>query len=164
MPLLSSRVGRIKASPSNLAAQRARELKAAGRDIVSLGQGEPDFPTPDHVIEAAYKAMCDGQTRYTTVDGTAELKAAVIEKFARENDLRFKTGNITVGTGGKQVLFNALMATLDPGDEVLIPAPYWVSYPDMVLFAEGTPVRVITKPEDGLKLTPAALDAAITAR
>ncbi len=164
MGFLSSRAGRIKASPSNLAAQRARELKASGRDIVNLGQGEPDFPTPDHVIEAAHKAMRDGQTRYTTVDGTPELKAAVIEKFSSENGLAFSAGNITVGTGGKQVIFNAMMATLDPGDEVIIPAPYWVSYPDMVLFAEGTPVRVATLPKNGLKLTPEALEAAITAR
>ena len=164
MAFLSARAGRIKASPSNLAAQRARELQAAGRDIVNLGQGEPDFDTPDHVIEAAHKAMKDGQTRYTTVDGTAELKAAVIAKFARENALAFRTENITVGAGGKQVLFNALMATLDPGDEVIIPAPYWVSYPDMVLFAEGTPVCVPTEPANGLKLTPAELEAAITPR
>ncbi len=164
MAFLSGRAGRIKTSPSNLAAQRGRELQAAGRDIVNLGQGEPDFPTPDHVIEAAYYAMRDGQTRYTTVDGTPALKAAVIGKFARENGLEFKTANITVGSGGKQVIFNALMATLDPGDEVIIPAPYWVSYPDMVLFAEGTPVRAQTHPQDDLKITPAALDAAITAR
>ena len=164
MGFLSSRAGRIKASPSNLAAQRARELKAAGRDIVNLGQGEPDFPTPEHVIEAAHKAAREGQTRYTTVDGTPELKEAVIEKFSRENGLAFKAPNITVGTGGKQVIFNAMMATLDPGDEVIIPAPYWVSYPDMVLFAEGTPVRVATLQQNGLKLTPQALEAAITAR
>jgi len=164
MGFISSRAGRIKASPSNLAAQRGRELAAAGRDIVNLGQGEPDFPTPDHIIEAAYRAMREGQTRYTTVDGTPELKAAVIGKFARENGLAFKTENITVGNGGKQVLFNALMATLDPGDEVIIPAPYWVSYPDMVLFAEGTPVPVVTHPQDDLKLTAASLEAAITPR
>jgi aspartate aminotransferase len=164
MGFLSSRAGRIKASPSNLAAQRGRELQAAGRDIVNLGQGEPDFPTPDHIIESTYRAMRDGQTRYTTVDGTPELKAAVIGKFARENSLPFKTENITIGTGGKQVIFNALMATLDAGDEVIIPAPYWVSYPDMVLFAEGTPVPVVTHPKDDLKLTAAALEAAITPR
>ncbi len=146
MGFLSARAGRIKASPSNMAAQRARELKAAGRDIVNLGQGEPDFATPEHVIEAAHKAARDGETRYTTVDGTPELKAAVIDKFSRENGLAFKPENITVGTGGKQVLFNAMMATIDPGDEVIIPAPYWVSYPDMVLFAEGTPVRVVSDP------------------
>ena len=164
MAFLSTRAGRIKASPSNAAAQRARELQAAGRDIVNLGQGEPDFPTPDQVIEAAHKAMRDGQTRYTTVDGTPELKAAVMDKFARENGLAFGTQNITVGTGGKQVIFNAMMASLDPGDEVIIPAPYWVSYPDMVLFAEGTPVRAATLPANGLKLTPASLEAAITSR
>ena len=160
----SQRASRIKVSPSNAAAQRARELKAAGRDIISLGQGEPDFPTPAHIIEAAHRAMRDGQTRYTTVDGTPELKAAVVEKFRRENGLIFTPENISVGAGGKQVLFNAFMATLDAGDEVIIPAPYWVSYPDMVLFAEGTPVCVATRPADGLKLQPADLEAAISAR
>jgi len=164
MALLSSRVGRIKASPSNMAAQRARELQAQGRDIISLGQGEPDFPTPDHVIEAAYRAMKAGETRYTTVDGTAELKDAVIGKFARENGLVFKPENITVGAGGKQVIFNAMMATLDAGDEVIIPAPFWVSYPDMVLFAEGTPVRVATDAANGFKLTSERLEAAISPR
>jgi len=164
MSFISSRAGRIKASPSNLAAQRARELKAAGRDIVNLGQGEPDFDTPAHVIEAAHKAAREGQTRYTNVDGTPALKAAVIEKFARENGLAFKPENISVGNGGKQVIFNALMATLDPGDEVIVPAPYWVSYTDMVLFAEGKPVCIATRPRDGLKLTPALLEAAITPR
>lgn len=164
MPFLSSRAGRIKASPSNMAAQRARELQAAGRDIVNLGQGEPDFPTPGHIIEAAFKAAREGQTRYTTVDGTAELKEAVIQKFSRENGLAFKSTNISVGSGGKQVIFNALMATLDPGDEVIIPAPYWVSYPDMVLFAEGKPVCVATKPQNGLKLTAEDLEAHITPR
>ena len=164
MTLLSTRVGRIKPSPSNLAAQRARELQATGRDIVNLGQGEPDFPTPDHVIEAAHKAMLGGQTRYTTADGTPELKNAVVDKFARENGLVFKSENISVGSGGKQVIFNALMATLDAGDEVIIPAPYWVSYPEMVTFADGTPVRVATRPENGLKLQPVELEAAITPR
>ncbi len=164
MAFLSARVGRIKASASNLAAQRARELKAAGRDIVNLGQGEPDFPTPDHVIEAACKAMKDGQTRYTTADGTPELKEAVAAKFARENGLAFQPANITIGAGAKQVIFNALMATLDPGDEVIIPAPYWVSYPEMVAFADGKPVRVATRPDNGLKLLPAELEAAITPR
>ncbi len=147
-----------------MAAQRARELQAAGRDIVNLGQGEPDFPTPGHIIEAAFKAAREGQTRYTTVDGTAELKEAVIQKFSRENGLAFKSTNISVGSGGKQVIFNALMATLDPGDEVIIPAPYWVSYPDMVLFAEGKPVCVATKPQNGLKLTAEDLEAHITPR
>ncbi|MCX7151049.1 MAG: pyridoxal phosphate-dependent aminotransferase [Proteobacteria bacterium] len=160
----SRRAARIKVSPSNAAAQRARDLKAAGRDIISLGQGEPDFPTPEHIIEAAHRAMRDGQTRYTTVDGTPELKAAVVEKFRRENGLAFSAENISVGAGGKQVLFNAFMATLDAGDEVIIPAPYWVSYPDMVLFAEGTPVCVATRPGDGLKLQPADLEAAISPR
>jgi aspartate aminotransferase len=164
MPFLSARANRIKASPSNMAAQRARELQAAGRDIINLGQGEPDFPTPDHVIEAAYKAARDGQTRYTTVDGMPELKEAVIGKFSRENGLTYKPQNITVGTGGKQVIFNAMMATIDPGDEVIIPAPFWVSYPDMVLFAEGRPVCVPTLARNGLKLTAAELEAAITPR
>ncbi|MBI3372401.1 MAG: pyridoxal phosphate-dependent aminotransferase [Betaproteobacteria bacterium] len=160
----SRRIARIKVSPSNRAAQRARDLNAAGRDIINLGQGEPDFPTPEHVIEAAYQAARAGQTRYTSVDGTPELKHAIMEKFQRDNHLAFTADNITVGAGGKQVLFNAFMATLDAGDEVILPAPYWVSYPDMVLLAEGTPVGVPTRPEHGLKLRPQELEAAITSR
>ena len=161
MGFLASRTARIKPSASSGAAQRARELRAAGRDIVNLGQGEPDFPTPDHIIEAATKAMRAGETRYTDTDGTPQLKEAVAAKFLRENGLRYTTKDISIGSGGKQVIFNALMATLDAGDEVVIPAPHWVSYPEMVAFADGTPVVVQT---ENFKLTPARLEAAITPR
>jgi len=160
----SARVTRTRISASAAAAQRARELRAAGVDILELAQGEPDFNTPDHVIEAAYRAMKDGQTHYTPADGTAELKAAIIGKFRRENGLEFKPENISAGAGGKQVLHNALMATLDPGDEVVIPAPSWVAYADITHYAEGVPVWVPTKAENGFKLQPAELEAAITPR
>lgn len=161
---LSARIARTRISASAAAAQRARELRAAGVDILELAQGEPDFNTPDHVIEAAYRAMKDGQTHYTPADGTAELKAAIIGKFRRENGLTFKPENISAGAGGKQVLHNALMATLDPGDEVVIPAPSWVAYADITHYAEGVPVWVPTKAENGFKLQPAELEAAITPR
>jgi len=164
MSILASRLDRIKPSATIAVTTRARELKAAGRDVIGLGAGEPDFDTPDHVKDAAARAMAAGQTKYTTVDGTPELKQAIADKFRRDNDLVYEPAQITVGVGGKHVLFNALFATLDPGDEVIIPAPYWVSYPDMVLMAEGTPV-VVDGPEDtGFKLTPEALEAAITPR
>jgi len=162
--LLSSRIARTRISASALAAQRARELRAAGVDIIELAQGEPDFNTPEHVIEAATRAMRAGQTHYTQVDGTPELKAAIIGKFRRENGLEFKPENISAGAGGKQVLHNALMATLDPGDEVVIPAPSWVAYADITHYAGGTPVWVPTRPENGFKLTAAELEAAITPR
>src|SRR5215213_3359076 len=149
MGFLSARADRARISASARAAQRARELRAAGKNIIELAQGEPDFNTPDHVIEAAYRAMHAGQTHYTPVDGTPELKAAIVAKFKRENGIDCKLENISAGAGGKQVLYNALMATLNPGDEVLIPAPYWVSYPDMVLLAGGTPVEVMTSMADG---------------
>ena len=161
---LSARVARARISASAASAQRTRELRAAGVDIIGLSQGEPDFATPDHVIEAAYRAMRGGQTRYTPVDGTPELKEAIVAKFQRENRLSFKPENISAGAGGKQVLYNALMATLDPGDEVVIPAPSWVAYAIMTEFAEGLPVWVRTGPGSGFKLTPAQLDAAITSR
>ncbi len=164
MTLLSRRVGRARLSASATAAQRARELRAAGKDIIELAQGEPDFNTPGHVIEAAHRAMHAGQTHYTPVDGTPELKAAIVAKFRRENGLEFRLENISAGAGGKQVLYNALMATLDPGDEVLIPAPSWVAYADITHFAEGTPVWVPTRPEQGFKLRAAELEAAITPR
>ncbi|MSQ55371.1 MAG: pyridoxal phosphate-dependent aminotransferase [Betaproteobacteria bacterium] len=164
MAFLSQRIGRIIPSASSVATQRARELAAAGRDVLSLSQGEPDFPTPDHVIEAAHRAMREGQTRYTTIDGIPELKAAVVEKFRRENGLAFKPENVSVGAGGKQVLFNAVMASVDPGDEAVIPAPFWLAYRDMVQFAEGKPVYVQTRPENGFKIVPAELEAAITPR
>ena len=162
MGIIAGRVGRIIPSASSLATQRARELAAAGRDVLSLSQGEPDFATPDHVIEAAYKAMREGQTRYTTIDGVPALKAAVIGKFRRDNALEFKAENVSVGAGGKQVLFNAMMSTVEPGDEVVIPAPFWLAYRDMVQFAGGTPVYVNTTAATGFKATAAQIEAALT--
>lgn len=157
----AARVGRVVTSASTLAAQRAREMKAAGADIVSLTTGEPDFPTPDHIIDAAFRAARAGQTKYTTVSGTPELKAAIIEKFRRENGLDYSNENIVVGNGGKHVLFNALMATVEEGVEVVIPAPYWISYSEIVLLAGGTPRIVPCGAETGFKLTPDMLRAAI---
>ena len=162
MSLVSAAMKRINPSATIAISNKARVLKAEGRDIIALSAGEPDFETPDNVKEAAIKAIRDGQTRYTAVDGIPELKAAIVAKFKRENGLTYKPSQITVGTGGKQVLFNALLATVDPGDEVIIPAPYWVSYPDIVNFAGGTPVPVETRIEDNFKLRPEALEAAIT--
>jgi aspartate aminotransferase len=162
--LLSERVGRARISASAAAAQRARELRAQGMDILELAQGEPDFNTPDHVIEAAHRAMKAGQTHYTPVDGTPELKAAIVAKFKRENGLEFRPENVSAGAGGKQVLHNALMATLDAGDEVVIPAPSWVAYADITHYAGGVPVWVPTRAEHGFKLRAAELEAAITPR
>jgi len=162
MSVIAERLSRIKPSPTIAVTQKARELKAAGRDVIGLGAGEPDFDTPDNIKEAAIAAIRAGQTKYTAVDGTPELKQAIAGKFSRENGLDYEPAQITVGTGGKQVLYNALMATLDPGDEVVIPAPYWVSYPDMVLLAEGTPVFVSCGQNHGFKLQPEMLDQAIT--
>jgi aspartate aminotransferase len=162
MAFLADSLSRIKPSATIAVTNKARELKAAGRDVIGLGAGEPDFDTPDNIKDAAIKAIRDGQTKYTAVDGIPELKKAIAAKFARENRLTYEPGQISVGTGGKQVLYNALMATLNPGDEVIIPAPYWVSYPDMVLLAGGTPVVVDTTIETGFKMTAASLEAAIT--
>lgn len=164
MAFFSARLERARISASAASAQRTRELRAAGVDIIGLSQGEPDFPTPDHVIEAAHRAMRAGQTRYTPVDGTPELKQAIVDKFRRENRLVFKAENISAGAGGKQILYNALMATLDAGDEVVIPAPSWVAYAIMTEFAEGVPVWVPTTPESGFKITALQLEAAITTR
>ena len=164
MALLSARAARARLTASAQATQRVRELRAAGVDIVSLTQGEPDFNTPDHVIEAAYRAMRAGQTHYTAVDGTPELKEAIAAKFRRENGLECKPENVSAGAGGKQVLYNALMATLDAGDEVLIPAPSWIAYADITSFAEGVPRWITTRPEDGFKLRPQDLESAITPR
>ena len=161
---LSGRVGRIKVSPSNAGAQRVRELRAAGRDIIGLTIGEPDFETPGHVKEAASAAMAREETKYTNVDGTPLLKEAIRAKFKRENGLDYEPEQILVGNGGKQVIFNAFMATLEAGDEVIVPAPYWVSYLDIPLLADGKPVVVVCRPEDGFKLTPEALEGAITPR
>ena len=159
---LSNRLSRVKPSPTLAVTQKARELKAQGRDIISLGAGEPDFDTPDNIKQAAIKAIESGQTKYTDVDGTVALKDAIVAKFQRENGLTYTREQVTVGTGGKQVLYNAIMATVNAGDEVIIPAPYWVSYPDMVNLAEGMPVFVDTDAAKGFKLQPAALEAAIT--
>ena len=164
MSILAARLDRIKPSPTMAVTQKARELKAAGRDVIGLGAGEPDFDTPENIKEAAYKAIARGDTKYTNVDGTPALKEAIRAKFKRENGLDYGVDQITVGSGGKHVIFNALMATLDPGDEVIIPAPYWVSYPDMTALAEGTPVIVEAPQENGFRLRPEALEAAITPR
>ncbi|MCP5084262.1 MAG: pyridoxal phosphate-dependent aminotransferase [Alphaproteobacteria bacterium] len=162
MGFLSDAIGRIKPSPTIAVSSLARELKAAGNDVIGLGAGEPDFETPDNIKKAAIDAINRGETRYTAVDGIPELKQAICAKFKRDNDLDYTPAQITVGTGGKQVLFNALMATLNPGDEVVIPAPYWVSYPDIVLLAGGAPVFADAGQESGFKLQPEALEAAIT--
>jgi aspartate aminotransferase len=162
MSVIAARLSRIKPSPTIAVSQKARDLKAAGQDVIGLGAGEPDFDTPDNIKAAAIAAIERGETKYTAVDGTPELKAAVAAKFKRENRLDFAPEQISVGTGGKQVLYNALMATLDPGDEVIIPAPYWVSYPDMTLLAEGEPVIVPCSQNNLFKLQPEDLEAAIT--
>ena len=162
MPFLSQSLGRIKPSPTIAVSTKARELKAAGRDVIGLGAGEPDFDTPDNIKEAAILAIREGQTKYTAVDGTPALKQAIAAKFKRENGLDYVPEQITVGAGGKQVIFNAMVATIDPGDEVVIPAPYWVSYPDIVLLCGGTPVPVDCPSQAGFKLQPADLEAAIT--
>jgi aspartate aminotransferase len=162
MAFIADSLNRIKPSPTISISTKVLELKAEGRDIIGLSAGEPDFDTPDNIKEAAIAAIRRGETKYTALDGIPELKGAICAKFKRENGLDYKPSQISVGTGGKQVLFNALMATLNPGDEVIIPTPYWVSYPDIVLLAAGVPVFVEARLEDGLKLSPAALSAAIT--
>ena len=164
MGLIAHALERIKPSPTMAITSKAREMKAAGFDVIGLGAGEPDFDTPDNVKQAAIAAIERGETKYTAVDGIPELKRAIASKFERENDLTYKPAEITVGSGGKQVLYNALLATLNPGDEVIVPSPYWVSYPDIVLLAGATPVVVETKLEDGFKLSPKALAASITPR
>ena len=162
MSILAASLKRVKPSPTIAVSNLAMELKAQGRDIISLGAGEPDFPTPVNIAAAGIKAIEQGKTRYTAVDGIPELKKAICGKFKRENNLNYTPAQISVGTGGKQVLYNAFMATLNPGDEVIIPAPYWVSYPDMVLLASGTPVIVTATLENNFKITPEQLEAAIT--
>lgn len=164
MSFLADRLARIKPSPTIAMTTRASEMRAQGHDIISLSAGEPDFDTPEHIRDAGKAAIDAGHTRYTPVDGTPSLKRAICDKFARENGLDYAPSQVSVGTGGKQILFNALLATLDHGDEVVIPAPYWVSYPDMVLLAGGVPVIVECGIADGFRLTPQALDAAITPR
>ena len=162
MNILASRLNRIQPSPTIAMSIKARELKAEGKNIIELAAGEPDFPTPSHIIKAAEDAMGRGETKYTDPDGTPELKQAVCEKFKRDNNLDYVTSQVTIGTGGKQVLYNALMATLNAGDEVIIPAPYWVSYPDMVLLAEWTPKIVECPLDKSFILQPEDLERAIT--
>ncbi|MDX1528358.1 MAG: pyridoxal phosphate-dependent aminotransferase [Gammaproteobacteria bacterium] len=162
MSVVAKRLSRIKASPSSMISSKAMELARAGHDIIALSAGEPDFDTPDHVKAAAKRALDEGKTKYPPVAGIPELREAICEKLSRENGLKYAPNEVVVGTGGKQVIFNALVATLDPDDEVIIPAPYWVSYPDMTLLAGGTPVEVPTDPANEFKMTPEQLDAAIT--
>jgi len=161
---LSESLGRIQPSPTIAVTQKARDLKAAGRDVIGLGAGEPDFDTPDNIKEAAIAAIRRGETKYTAVEGIPELRAAVAKKFKRENNLDYSAAQTFVAPGGKAIVFNALLATLNPGDEVICVAPYWVSYPDIVLLGGGKPVIVEARMEDGFRLTAQALEAAITAR
>ncbi len=162
MSIISDSLKRIKPSPTIAVTQKARELRAAGKDVIGLGAGEPDFDTPNNVKNAAIKAIKSGDTKYTAVDGTPALKKAIVNKFKRENKLNYSSDQITVGTGGKQVLYNAFMATLNKGDEVIIPAPFWVSYPDMVLLAGGKPKIVKCTEQEGFKLTASKLKKVIT--
>ncbi len=164
MSFLSDALGRIKPSPTMAVTAKAAELRAAGQDVIGLGAGEPDFDTPDHIKEAAIKAIKDGFTKYTNVDGMPSLKEAVAGKFLRENGLTYSLDQITVNCGGKHTIYNSMMASINPGDEVVIPAPYWVSYPDIVLLAGGTPVIVEASLTAGFKVTPEQLEAAITPR
>ena len=162
MSIISNNLKKIKPSPTLAVTQKARELKAAGKDVIGLGAGEPDFDTPDNIKQAAISAIDAGDTKYTAVDGTPKLKKAIIEKFKRENKLNFETDQISVGAGGKQIIYNAMMATLNHGDEVIIPAPYWVSYPDIVLLAGGNPVIVKCSEKESFKISPEKLKNAIT--
>jgi len=162
MPFLSNTLARVKPSPTIAVSTKARELAAAGVDVIGLGAGEPDFDTPDNIKSAAKHAIDAGKTKYTAPDGMPELKQAICEKFKRDNGLNYTPQQVSVGTGGKQILYNALVATLNEGDEVLIPAPYWVSYPDMVLLAGGTPITIEASLEANFKITPKQLEAAIT--
>lgn len=164
MSIIAKRMKKIKPSPTLALSAKAKELKDAGRAVIDLGVGEPDFNTPAHVIEAAHQAALAGQTKYTAVNGTPILRKAIVEKFKKDNGLDYTMDEVIVGTGGKQVLYNAFMATLDDGDEVIIPAPYWVSYPDMVELADGKPVIVACPEENGFKLKAEDLQAAITAK
>ena len=162
MNTVSQALRRVKPSATMMMSAKARALKAAGRDCIALSAGEPDFDTPDNIKEAAIRAIREGKTKYTDVDGIPELKDAISAKFKRENGLTYARSQINVSPGGKPVIFNALMATLDPGDEIIIPAPYWVSYPDMALLCGGAPVFVETRIEDGFKVKPENLAKAIT--
>ena len=162
MSYIASRMSRVKTSPTMAVTDKAREMKAAGEDVIGLGAGEPDFNTPEFIQEAAIQAMRDGKTKYPPVPGIPELREAVCRKFERENGLKYTPDQIQIGVGGKQIIFNAMMATLNPGDEVIIPAPYWVSYVDIVAFAEGNPVIVQCTQANGFKMSPGQLEAAIT--
>ena len=162
MSLIADSLSRIQPSATMAISDQARNLKAAGNDIISLSAGEPDFDTPDNIKAAAIQAIRDGDTNYTDVSGTPALKAAIVAKFKRDNGLEYSTDQVIVCTGGKQVLYNALIATINPGDEVVIPAPFWVSYPDMVHLAGGTPVIVDVTAETSFRMTAEALEAAIT--
>ncbi len=162
MSIVASRLDLIAPSPTMAVTARARELKAAGENVIGLGAGEPDFDTPEHIKDAAAKAMKDGYTKYTDVPGSIDLRTAICDKFERENGLKYTPDQVQVACGGKQNIYNAMMASLNPGDEVIIPAPYWVSYPDIVLLAEGTPVIVPCSAENRFKMQPDELEAAIT--
>ena len=162
MSILSESLSRIKPSPTMAVVKKATELKSAGKDIISLGAGEPDFDTPENIKQAAIQAIKDGRTKYTVVDGTIELKRAVIGKFKRENNLIYNEKQVSVGVGGKHVIFNAILATINPGDEVLIPAPYWVSYQDIVLLAGGTPVIVECEESADFKILPEQIEKNVT--
>ncbi len=162
MSIISDSLKKIKPSPTIAVTQKARELKAAGKDVIGLGAGEPDFDTPDNIKQAAIKAINDGDTKYTAVDGTPALKKAIVEKFKKENNLDYTADQITVGAGGKHVIYNAMMATLNEGDEVIVPAPYWVSYPDIVLLAGGKPVVMECDEKQSFKINPSDLEKFIT--
>jgi aspartate aminotransferase len=162
MSYIASRMSRVQVSPTMAVTDKAREMKAAGLDVIGLGAGEPDFDTPEFIKEAAIQAMRDGKTKYPPVPGVLELREAVCRKLKRENGLDYTPDQIQIGVGGKQIIFNAMMATLNPGDEVIIPAPYWVSYTDIAAFAEGTPVVIECRQENNFKLSPEQLEVAIT--
>ena len=164
MSIVSNNLKKIKASPTLAVTQKARELKAAGEDVIGLGAGEPDFDTPENIKQAAIEAIKRGETKYTAVDGTPKLKTAIVEKLKRENKLNYELNQISVGTGGKQIIYNAMMATVNQGDEVIIPAPYWVSYPDIVLLAGGNPIIVKSSENENFKITPKKLENSITSK
>ena len=164
MSIVSNSLKRIKPSPTLAVSQKARELKAAGKDVIGLGAGEPDFDTPENIKRAAIDAINLGETKYTAVDGTPKLKTAIVEKFKRENKLNYELNQISVGTGGKQIIYNAMMATVNAGDEIIIPAPYWVSYPDIVLLAGGNPIIVKCSENENFKITPEKLKNSVTSK
>ena len=164
MSIVSNSLKRIKPSPTLAVTQKARELKAAGKDIIGLGAGEPDFDTPENIKRAAIDSINQGETKYTTVDGTPKLKNAIVEKFKRENKLSYELNEISVGAGGKQIIYNVMMATVNQGDEVIIPAPYWVSYPDIVLLAGGNPIIIKCSENENFKITPEKLKNSITSK